>query len=112
MSRINFESLKVEINLRDKGNMVAQAAIEFAGVRVTHFRIMVDKKTGEVWLELPSIRVYAKYQRCFWVLDDNDYSELQKLVLDKYSETVSKVKAGEIQDTTPLAELSDISDTQ
>lgn len=109
---INYNELKVEISkLRNKGGMKAQLAIEYFGIRVTHFRIMVDEN-GEFWLEMPSIRVFNKYQRCFWILSDEDFPKFRDFVLAKYREHITKVRQGVIEDTTPPGELGDLPDTQ
>lgn len=109
---IQFGDIKVEIKRRNKGNMLGMAAIEYQGLRITHFRIMTDKSTGEVWLEMPSIKIFAKYQRCFWVLDDEDYEKFQNLVLGAYKEHLHKIKQGFIEDTIPVDEITEIPDTQ
>jgi len=106
-NRIDFSKLTVEIQLRSKGGMIGQAAIEYDGLRITHFRFMKNTETGEIFVEMPSLRVWKKYQRMFWILSPEDHEKFEKLLLDKFSEYRRKVKEGKLQDNSPADEISD-----
>ncbi len=102
MSKLNLTEMTVEIQLKNKGYIKALAAINYYGVRVTHIRIMENRRTGSLFVTPPAI--YGK-MKCFWIPNEEDRIKFEDFLLAKYKAFWDKVESGEEPDNTPDEEV-------
>lgn len=102
MSKIDFNEMKVEVQLKNKGFTRALFGIEYFGLRITHLRLLANKKDGTLFVSMPML--YNK-MKVLWVPDKEDRIKFEKLLMDEYLAYKEKIKNKEAMTNIPLDEL-------